>query len=247
MYGRIVNGELIIAPYEYKLGDLTITNFDNDIPLMTTLGFKEVIPFDQPIDTRYRYISTYEEIDGKLYETRVLDDSEELLDDLKARRIAQTREDLARYLEENPLVSACKGGIEKKYTVTLEKQNQLTSTVADFLSNALPIILAGTPIEQIDLPIYWNAQGDICEKWTYAEIYQLKNEMMSYVRPIVEYQRYLEKTIMEQEAQDKIYELDCHFTRDKIDKFIASREEASQEPKIEVVPNEEVPKEPTDI
>ena len=242
MYGKIVNGELVIAPYEYKLGDLTITNFDSDIPLMTTLGFKEVIPFDQPIDTRYRYISTYEEIDGKLYETRVLDDSEELLDDLKARRIAQTREDLAIYLEENPLVSTCKGGIEKKYTVTLEKQNQLTSTVADFLSNALPIILAGTPIEQIDLPIYWNAQGDICEKWTYAEIFQLKNEMMSYVRPIVEYQRYLEKTIMEQEAQDKIYELDCHFTRDKIDKFIASRNEA---PKDEVV--DEVPKEPTDI
>ena len=242
MYGKIIDGELVIAPYKYKLGDLTITNFDSDIPLMTTLGFKEVIPFDQPIDTRYRYISTYEEIDGKLYETRVLDDSEELLDDLKARRIAQTREDLARYLEENPLVSTCKGGIEKKYTVTLEKQNQLTSTVADFLSNALPIILAGTPIEQIDLPIYWNAQGDICEKWTYAEIFQLKNEMMSYVRPIVEYQRYLEKTIMEQEAQDKIYELDCYFTRDKIDKFIASREEASTD---EVV--DEVPKEPTDI
>lgn len=242
MYGKIVDGELVIAPYEYKLGDLIVTNFDSDIPLMTTLGFKEIVPFDQPIDTRYRYISTYEEIDGKLYETRVLDDSEELLDDLKARRIAQTREDLARYLEENPLVSTCKGGIEKKYTVTLEKQNQLTSTVADFLSNALPIILAGTPIEQIDLPIYWNAQGDICELWTYAEIFQLKNEMMSYVRPIVEYQRYLEKTIMEQEAQDKIYELDCYFTRDKIDKFIASREEA---PKDEVV--NEVPEKPTDI
>ena len=234
MYGKIVDGELVIAPYEYKLGDLTITNFDSDIPLMTTLGFMEVVPFDQPIDTRYRYISTYEEIDGKLYETRVLDDSEELLDDLKARRIAQTREDLARYLEENPLVSACKGGIDKKYTVTLEKQNQLTSTVADFLSNALPAILAGVAIEEVDSPIYWNAQGETCELWTYSEIYQLKNEMMAYVRPIVEYQRYLEKTIMEQKAQDKIYELDCHFTRDKIDKFIASR-------------NEEVPKEPTDI
>lgn len=242
MYGKIVDGELVIAPYEYKLGDLTITNFDSDIPLMTTLGFMEVVPFDQPIDTRYRYISTYEEIDGKLYETRVLDDSEELLDDLKARRIAQTREDLARYLEENPLVSTCKGGIEKKYTVTLEKQNQLTSTVADFLSNALPAILAGISIEEVDSPIYWNAQGETCELWTYSEIYQLKNEMMAYVRPIVEYQRYLEKTIMEQEAQDKIYELDCYFTRDKIDKFIASRNEA---PKDEVV--DEVPEKPTDI
>ena len=243
MYGKIVDGVFKEAPETYTFGNgYTVTNFNNDTALLAELGYKEVVRFDAPEDTRFRYIYTYEERDGKIYENRELDTSEELLNDLKARRIAQTREDLARYLEENPLVSACKGGIEKKYTVTLEKQNQLTSTVADFLSNALPIILAGTPIEQIDLPIYWNAQGDICEKWTYAEIFQLKNEMMSYVRPIVEYQRYLEKTIMEQEAQDKIYELDCHFTRDKIDKFIASRNEA---PKDEVV--DEVPKEPTDI
>lgn len=242
MYGKIIDGVFHKAPYTYTIGGVTIDNFDHDIPLMTELGYKEVVTVDVPIDTRYRYISTYEERDGKIYETRVLDDSEELLDDLKARRIAQTREDLAIYLEGNPLVSACKGGVEKKYTVTLEKQNQLTSTVTDFLSNALPIILAGTPIEQIDLPIYWNAQGDICEKWTYAEIYRLKNEMMSYVRPIVEYQRYLEKTIMEQDTQDKIYELDCHFIKDKIDKFIASRNEA---PKDEVV--DEVPEEPTNI
>ena len=243
MYGKIVDGVFKEAPETYTFGNgYTVTNFNNDTALLAELGYKEVVRFDAPEDTRFRYIYTYEERDGKIYENRELDTSEELLNDLKARRIAQTREDLARYLEENPLVSACKGGIEKKYTVTLEKQNQLTSTVADFLSNALPIILAGTPIEQIDLPIYWNAQGDICEKWTYGEIYQLKNEMMSYVRPIVEYQRYLEKTIMEQEAQDKIYELDCHFTRDKIDKFIASRNEA---PKDEVV--NEVPEEPTDI
>ena len=242
MYGKIIDGVFHKAPYTYTIGGVTIDNFDHDIPLMTELGYKEVVTVDVPIDTRFRYVYTYEERDGKIYESRELDTSEELLDDLKARRIAQTREDLARYLEENPLVSSCKGGVEKKYTVTLEKQNQLTSTVADFLSNALPIILAGTPIEQIDLPIYWNAQGDICEKWTYGEIYQLKNEMMSYVRPIVEYQRYLEKTIMEQEAQDKIYELDCYFTRDKIDKFIASRNEV---PTDEVV--NEIPKEPTDI
>ena len=233
MYGKLVNGELIEAPYEYTFSNgMTITNFNNDINLMTELGYKEIIPYDVPIDTRYKYISTYEEIDGKLYETRVMDTSEELLDDLKARRIVQTKEDLAKYLEENPLLSACKGGIEKKYTVTLEKQNQLTATVADFLSNALPYMLGAstevdflTAMDSLGLPLYWNAQGETCEAWTYSEIYQLKNEMMAYVRPIVEYQRYLEKTITELDTQDKIYELDCYFTRDKIDKFIAGRYE----------------------
>lgn len=241
MYGKIIDGVFKEAPQTYNLGSYTIANFNEDINLMTELGYKEVVPYDVPIDTRYRYISTYEERDGKIYETRVLDDSEELLDDLKARRIAQTREDLALYLEANPLVSSCKGGIEKKYTVTLEKQNQLTSTVADFLSNALPYMLGAsadvdflTAMDSLGIPLFWNAQGETCEAWTYSEIYQLKNEMMAYVRPIVEYQRYLEKTLMEQEAQDKIYEMDCYFTKDKIDKFIASR-------------NEESPEEPTDI
>lgn len=227
MYGKIIDGVFHEAPYEYTFGNgFTVTNFNEDVTLMTELGYKEVIKDDTPIDTRYRYIITYDEIDGKLYERRELDTSEELLDELKARRITQTREDLAKYLEENPLISECKDGVAKKYTVTLEKQNQLTATVADFLSNALPAILAGTPIEEIDIPLYWNAQGETCEVWTYSEIYQLKNEMMAYVRPIVEYQRYLEKTIAEQEAQDKIYNLDCYFTRDKIDKFIASKNEA---------------------
>lgn len=248
MYGKIIDGVFKEAPYEYTFGNgFTVTNFNKDITLMTELGYKEVVKFDTPIDTRYKYVTTYEERDGKIYETREIDNTEELLDDLKTRRITQTREDLAKYLEGNPLVSSCKGGVEKKYTVTLEKQNQLTSTVADFLSNALPAILAGVAIEEVDSPIYWNAQGETCELWTYSEIYQLKNEMMAYVRPIVEYQRYLEKTIMEQEAQDKIYELDCYFTRDKIDNFITGKNKVSQEPEVEVIPDEEIPEEPTDI
>ena len=219
MYGKIIDGVFHEAPETYTFGNgFTVTNFNNDITLLTEMGYKEVVKFDAPIDTRFKYIFTYEEKDGKIFENRKLDTNEELLDDLKVRRIEQTKKDLARYLEENPLVSACKGGVEKKYTVTLEKQNQLTSTVADFLSNALRIILAGTPIEQIDLPIYWNAQGDICEKWAYAEIYQLKNEMMSYVRPIVEYQRCLEAKINKQKSQDAIYNLDCYFNKDKINK-----------------------------
>ena len=170
------------------------------------MGYKEVVKFDAPIDTRFKYIFTYEEKDGKIFENRKLDTNEELLDDLKVRRIEQTKKDLARYLEENPLVSSCKDGIEKKYTVTLEKQNQLTTVISDYLS--------------LEIPLYWNAQGETSEEWTYDEICKLKREMVAYVRPIVEYQRYLETKINEQVAQDTIYNLDCYFEKDKIDRFI---------------------------
>lgn len=207
MYGKIIDGVFHEAPETYTFGNgFTVTNFNNDITLLTEMGYKEVVKFDAPIDTRFKYIFTYEEKDGKIFENRKLDTNEELLDDLKVRRIEQTKKDLARYLEENPLVSSCKDGVEKKYTVTLEKQNQLTTVISDYLS--------------LEIPLYWNAQGEASEEWTYDEICKLKREMVAYVRPIVEYQRHLETKINEQVAQDTIYNLDCYFEKDKIDRFI---------------------------
>ena len=207
MYGKIIDGVFHEAPETYTFGNgFTVTNFNNDITLLTEMGYKEVVKFDAPIDTRFKYIFTYEEKDGKIFENRKLDTNEELLDDLKVRRIEQTKKDLARYLEENPLVSSCKDGIEKKYTVTLEKQNQLTTVISDYLS--------------LEIPLYWNAQGETSEEWTYDEICKLRKEMVAYVRPIVEYQRQLETKINEQVTQDTIYNLDCYFEKDKIDRFI---------------------------
>ena len=207
MYGKIIDGVFHEAPETYTFGNgFTVTNFNNDITLLTEMGYKEVVKFDAPIDTRFKYIFTYEEKDGKIFENRKLDTNEELLDDLKVRRIEQTKKDLARYLEENPLVSSCKDGVEKKYTVTLEKQNQLTTVISDYLS--------------LEIPLYWNAQEETSEEWTYDEICKLRKEMVAYVRPIVEYQRHLETKINEQVAQDTIYNLDCYFEKDKIDRFI---------------------------
>ena len=110
MYGKIVDGVFHKAPETYTFSNgYVVNNFNKDTALLSELGYKEVIPFDVPIDTRYRYVTTYEERDGKIYEHRELDKSEELLDELKARIIAQTREDLALYLEANTLISSCKG------------------------------------------------------------------------------------------------------------------------------------------
>ena len=205
MYGKIIDGVFHEAPETYTFGNgFTVTNFNNDITLLTEMGYKEIVRFNAPLDTRFKYIFTYEERDGKIFENRELDTSEELLDELKARRIKQTKIDLEKYLEENPLVSSCKDGIEKKYTVTLEKQNQLTTIISDYLS--------------LEIPLYWNAQGETSEEWTYDEICKLRKEMINYVRPIVEYQRCLEAKINEQESQDAIYNLDCYFNKDKINK-----------------------------
>lgn len=51
-------------------------------------------------------------------------------------------------------------------------------------------------------------------------MFELKNEMMTYVKPIVEYQRYLEKLITNFSTQEEVLDLDISFTRDKIDAYV---------------------------
>ena len=215
MYGKIVNGELKFAPQTYTFSNgYTVDNFCNDETLMKELGYKKIVKYDVAEDTRFRYIYSYEERDGKIFEHRELDNSEEVLEALKERMVKKTKDDLAIYLEENPLVSSCKG-VEETYTVTLEKQELLTSAIVDFLLEALPLISQGTSIDEIDIPIRWNAKGKTSEEWTYKEICQLKKEMKEHVAPAVEYQRVLEEKIMKAEGQDVIHNMDLFYNRDK--------------------------------
>lgn len=215
MYGKIVNGVLKEAPQTYTFANgFVVDNFWNDTALLQELGYKEIVRYDVPVDTRFKYIYSYEERDGKIYEHRELDKSEEVISELKNRMVKKTRDDLAIYLEENPLVSSCKG-VEETYTVTLEKQELLTSAIVDFLLEALPLISQGTSIDEIDIPIRWNAKGKTSEEWTYKEICQLKKEMKEHVAPAVEYQRVLEEKIMKAEGQDVIHNMDLFYNRDK--------------------------------
>lgn len=215
MYGKIIDGVFKEAPQTYNLGGYTIANFNEDINLMTELGYKEVVPYDVPVDTRYRYISTYEERDGKIYENRELDTTPELIEDIQARLIDITKENLSIYLEGNPLVSAVKGE-EKEYTVTLEKQQLLQAQINNYVSEAILRLLGG---EVKDTVLTWNAQGETSEVWTFDELHKLKCEIEDYVKPIVEYQRHIEEIIRNTEAQDELYRIDLTFYKDKIDKY----------------------------
>ena len=103
--------------------------------------------------------------------------------------------------------------------------------MTDFVSNAFPYIIQAMAsglsgkefvsyMNSLPIDITWNSQGDTCKKWTYSEIFQLKTEMMNYVKPIVEYQRYLEKLITNYQTQEEIISLNIEFTREKIDECI---------------------------
>ena len=252
-YGKIKNGEIVYAPDVYESSVIRIDRFNSDTALMKEFGYKEVVETGCTDDS-YITNKIITELDDIISVNYEVDNSKEILDVVKASKIEKTRANLAEYLEMNPLMSSAKDGVELPYTVTLEKQTQLTATITDFVSNAFPYIIQamtsglsgekfGEYMNSLPIDLTWNSQGDTCKKWTYSEIFQLKTEVMNYVKPIVEYQRYLEKLITNYQTQEEIASLDIEFTREKIDECIKLLwgEPTEEQPPTEGQPDEEQP------
>lgn len=218
------NGNITYAPAIYRSEYNIIPNFDKNYQLMIDMGYKPVVEdstnFAGYITTKY-----IEEINNTIFIRYKIDNSEKVVNQLKTEKIAQTKVNLANYLEQNPLTSTIKYGTERQYTVTLDKQNQLTSTILDYLSKALfafitkPMSMRQNIIQYLDglnFPLTWNSKGDTCTNWKYSELCQLKNEINEYVAPIVEYQRKLEKQITECTTQEELKLIDINFIKERI-------------------------------
>lgn len=172
-YGKIKNGVIVYAPDTYESSVIRIDGFNNDINLMKEFGYKEVVESGNK-DDKYVTKKVIEELEDKISIYYEVDNSKEIVEVIKASRIEKTRANLAEYLELNPLYSSVKDGIELPYTVTLEKQTQLTATMSDFISKALPYILqvlfsgsAGGDfnsfMDSLPFELSWNSQGDTCK------------------------------------------------------------------------------------
>lgn len=98
------------------------------------------------------------------------------LEEDKENRIAESKSMLAQFLADNPLL--WKDG--KYYSVTQEKQNQLTSVISLYT-------IAQQKGESYDLK--WNATGEECVPWTIENLTQLALDIASYVQPQVAYQQ----------------------------------------------------------
>ena len=80
------------------------------------------------------------------------------LDNLKEKCILETKVNLSKFLEENPLFSNIKYEEGRYYKVTQEKQQQLTSTL---------LMYQGYLQNGYEYPLTWNDTGSPCEPWTY--------------------------------------------------------------------------------
>lgn len=100
------------------------------------------------------------------------------LDQLKTEKINQTKQQLAEFLESNPLMYD-----NEYYSITQEKQALLTSAIAAYQLKV-----------QANIPavLKWNTTGDVCREFTIEEITGLVIAITDYVQPRVERQQELE-------------------------------------------------------
>lgn len=91
-------------------------------------------------------------------------------------RIAQSKADLATYLETHP-ISWTDG---ENYSITAEKQAQLTSK-----------IMAATMAQTLSQPytLTWNSTGQVCREWTLQDLSALAFAIDARVTALVSYQQ----------------------------------------------------------
>lgn len=126
--------------------------------------------FDRPLYTEDG-IPRYKLAEGQAVERTEAELEADRLPIVKARRIAKSKTDLADYLAAHPM----EWTDGEKYSITQEKQAQLTSTLVS---------------AQVDgEPPEWNTTGGQCRQWDVAELSSLGVAIKNRVKALVKYQQ----------------------------------------------------------
>lgn len=109
----------------------------------------------------------------------------------KEQRIAQSKADLAAYLEAHPL--AWTDG--ETYSITAEKQAQLTGK-----------IMAATMAQTMDADytLTWNSTGEVCKEWTLQDLSALAFAIDARVTALVSYQQKQEVAMRNAVTMDEL-------------------------------------------
>ncbi|MDY3690835.1 MAG: hypothetical protein SO072_02575 [Dysosmobacter sp.] len=105
--------------------------------------------------------------------------------------VAASKTALADYLADHPLTWTD----GKRYSVTEEKQSLLMGNLA-----AYQLEVQGNPAAEIT----WNATGEPCTVWEYADLCALAVAIKAYVKPLVAYQQAKEMEIMACETAEDV-------------------------------------------
>ena len=106
------------------------------------------------------------------------------IDDAKVLKVAESKEKLAEWLENNPMLYTD----GKLYSVTAEKQSLLNGNLSSYerAQGASP---------SVKYPLRWNATGEECTGWEYENLVGLSLAIAAYVAPKVAEQQAMEIAI----------------------------------------------------
>lgn len=113
------------------------------------------------------------------------------LAEAKAARIAQSKADLAAYLESHPIPWT--DGLE--YSITAEKQSQL-------MGKLFAATIADSKQKPYDLT--WNSTGEVCKSWELADLTALAFAIDARVTALVSYQQTQEVAMRNATTQEEL-------------------------------------------
>lgn len=116
------------------------------------------------------------------------------LDNLKLQKIAESKLQLAEWLESHPMQYTD----GKYYSVTEEKQSLLNNNLTSY-ERAVEA--------DIPYPLKWNASGEECVEWEYADLVTLSLAIAAYVAPKVAMQQAVEIEINACETAEQLAEV----------------------------------------
>lgn len=126
--------------------------------------------FDGPLYTNDGF-PRYKLENGKVVERTQEEIALDLLPNLKLQTIQKSKEDLQNYLANHPITWTD----GQQYSITLEKQSQLTATIVAAQAD-------GEPPE-------WNTTGGQCKEWDIKELASLGVAIKNRVKKLVKYQQ----------------------------------------------------------
>ncbi len=124
------------------------------------------------------------------------------LEDYKAKKVKESKEQLSQWLEKHPLLSEIHNKNGEYYTVTQEKQTQLTQMLMIYS------IAAQTGMK---MQLTWNRAGGVCEEWTYEELSTLSFQIADYVLPRIKKQQQLEIKINECNTPEEVEGIEIEY------------------------------------
>lgn len=152
------------------------------------LGKNDNISFyEEVIDEDYVFIENEEDIQVN---NNITD-----LDKLKKELIKLSKSKLSDYLDNNPLFSRIKYSEGRYYTVDNEHQSRIASQLLLYQAN--------TSLG-LDYQLTWNDTGNVCEDWTFEELFTLSNEINNYIKPLVKKQQEIEVAIKNATTKEEL-------------------------------------------